>query len=163
MVTFAGVAPDLDGLGLIADLIVRDPDRPLHWWTQYHHVLCHNLLAATVTALVVLAVSHRPAWTAALALLSFHIHLLCDVLGSGGPEGESWTIPFFAPFSETPVWSWAGQWRLDSWQNLLITAGAIGLTLWLAAKRGYSPMSIVSPRLDGEVVTVLRRWFLKPT
>ena len=163
LVTLAGVAPDLDGLGLVADLFTNGPDRQLRWWTEFHHVLGHNIFAAAGMALIAFVLSRRRAWTTALVLLSFHLHLLCDVLGSGGPDGELWSVPYFAPFSETPVWSWTGQWRLDSWQNLLITAGAIGMTLWLAAKHGYSPVSIISLRWDGEIVAALRRWFRTET
>ena len=43
LVTIAGVAPDIDALGLIAELASRNSENPLNWWSNYHHVLCHNL------------------------------------------------------------------------------------------------------------------------
>ncbi|HTH48384.1 MAG TPA: metal-dependent hydrolase [Candidatus Limnocylindria bacterium] len=163
LITLAGVAPDVDGLGIIADIFTDDPSRPLRKWAEFHHVLGHNVFAAAGVALIVLAISQRRARTTALALVSFHLHLLCDVLGSGGPNGEGWDIAYFEPLSHAPVWSWAGQWRLDGWQNLLITAAAIGATLWLAAKRGFSPVSIFSERWDERVAAVLRGWCSRPT
>lgn len=122
-------------------------------------MLGHNVFAAAGVALIVLLLSQRRAWTTALALVSFHLHLLCDVLGSGGPNGEAWDLTYFGPWMRTPIWSWSGQWRLDGWQNLLITATAIGATLWLAVKRGFSPVSIFSEHWDEKVVAVLRGWF----
>lgn len=159
LVTLAGVAPDLDGLSLIADFFAHDPSRPFRWWTEYHHVLGHNIFAAAGVALIVLASCQQRVRTTVLALVSFHLHLLCDVLGSGGPNGEVWDIAYLSPVMRTPVWSWSGQWRLDGWQNLLVTAVAIGATLWLALWRGFSPVSLFSERWDEKVVAVLRRWF----
>jgi len=42
-VAVAGMIPDLDGLGLIAELATRHAVHPLTWWSDYHHVLGHNL------------------------------------------------------------------------------------------------------------------------
>lgn len=40
-----GLAPDLDGLGVLPELATRAAARPMLWWSEYHHVLAHNLLA----------------------------------------------------------------------------------------------------------------------
>jgi len=42
-VTLAGVAPDLDGLGAIPEILTRHWAHPLDWFSEYHHVLGHNL------------------------------------------------------------------------------------------------------------------------
>lgn len=161
IVTLAGIAPDVDGLGIIADFFWPDPATPHRWWIDFHHVLAHNALAALLVSLVALAIGRRRWITAALAAVSFHLHLLCDLLGSGGPDGELWGIRYFWPWAATPFWTWSHQWRLDSWQNLLITLIAIIATGWLAIRRGYSPVGLFHPGLDQKVVATLRRWRLR--
>jgi hypothetical protein len=39
LVTLAGVVPDIDGLGVVAEILTRDRAQPLLWWSEYHHVL----------------------------------------------------------------------------------------------------------------------------
>ena len=51
----------------------------------------------------------------------------------------------------------AGQWALNSWPNMLITAILIALACILAIKRGYSPVEIFSRKADVAVVNTLRR------
>ena len=60
-----------------------------------------------------------------LSLLSFHLHLALDLLGSGGPDGSSWPIPYLAPFSLREL-AFHGQWGLASWQNVTITVALLG-------------------------------------
>ena len=43
LVTVAGVIPDLDGLGIVAEVATRNSNHPLTWWSDYHHVLGHNI------------------------------------------------------------------------------------------------------------------------
>ena len=59
LVTLAGVLPDVDGLGLVAELLTRDGPHPLLWWSAYHHALSHNLGFALVVAAVVACLAHR--------------------------------------------------------------------------------------------------------
>ena len=93
LVTIAGVIPDLDGVGIVAEVLTRDSAHPLNWFSEYHHLLGHNLgfaLLVTVTALLLT----KKSWpTAALVCLSFHLHLLCDIAGARGPDGHQWPIP----------------------------------------------------------------------
>jgi inner membrane protein len=117
IVTLAGVAPDFDGIGIVAEVLTRKTQHPLHWWSDYHHVLGHNVLvAAVVTGIAALLASSRR-YTALLACLAFHLHLLCDVLGSRGPDGYQWPIPYLLPFSSSIQWTWHGQWALNAWPN----------------------------------------------
>jgi predicted amidophosphoribosyltransferase len=55
--------------------------------------------------------------------------------------------------------TWHGQWQLDAWPNVLITIVLLGLTLWLAWRRGFSPLEMISSKLDRGLVTALRRRF----
>ena len=94
-----------------------------------------------------------------LAFLSFHVHLFEDVLGSRGPEGYQWPIPYLAPFSSSLQLVWRGQWGLNAWPNVVITIALLFITLWLAWRRGSSPLEMVSAGADAALVATLRRRF----
>ena len=159
VVSLAGVAPDLDGLGAIPEILTRHSAHPLNWFSEYHHLLGHNLgFGLAVTGASFLLARQR--WkTAALAFVTFHLHLLCDVMGARGPEGEQWPIPYLLPFSRAWQWTWQGQWSLNGWQNFAITGAALGLMFYLAWSRGYSPLEMVSLRADGAFVGALQKRF----
>lgn len=160
LVTLAGVAPDLDGLGIVPELLTRTSRHPLLWFSEYHHVLGHNLGFALVVGFVAWILSRRKRWmTTILAALSFHLHLFCDLIGARGPEGEQWAIPYLAPFSQRWQLAWHGQWALNAWPNFVITGAALIITFYLAWLRGYSPLEMVSPRTDAAFVATLRSRF----
>ena len=177
-VVCAGLAPDLDGLGIIPELLTRNSSHPLLWFSQYHHAL-HTLafgLLITLAAWLYCSSplflstpetqqpqepSHR--WTAALlAFLSFHLHLFCDLIGSRGPDGYSWPIPYLAPFSSRLQLTWHGQWALNGWQNILITCALLAATLWIARTNASSPLELFSPAGNRLFVSTLRRRFPAP-
>ena len=97
IVTLACVVPDVDGLGIISELLTRNTSHPLLWFTLYHHAL-HTLAFAMVCAILAFGLAVERWKTAALALVSFHIHLFEDVIGSRGPDGYQWPMPYLAPF-----------------------------------------------------------------
>jgi membrane-bound metal-dependent hydrolase YbcI (DUF457 family) len=119
----------------------------------------HNLAFAVAIALLAFALSEEKWKTALLSFAGFHLHLLEDLLGSRGPDGEQWPIPYLAPFSSALSLSWRGQWYLNAWPNFLITLALLAVTLYLAWARGYSPVEMVSERADREFVAALRRRF----
>jgi inner membrane protein len=160
LVTLACVAPDVDGLGIIPELLTRNSAHPLLWFSLYHHSL-HNLAFAVVIAAVAFALAAQKWKTGLLALLSFHIHLFEDVLGSRGPEGYQWPIPYLAPFSSSLQLVWRGQWGLNAWPNIVITIVLLVVTLWLAWRRGFSPLEMVSAKADRALVETLRRRYPK--
>jgi hypothetical protein len=94
-----------------------------------------------------------------LASLTFHLHLLCDVVGARGPDGYQWPIPYLLPFSSSVQWTWHGQWALNAWQNMLITVAALIATFILAHRRGYSPLEMISAKVDRIVVQAIRNRF----
>lgn len=51
-ITLAGVAPDLDGLGLVAEALTRGSRHELLWWSNYHHTALHNITFALAVAAV---------------------------------------------------------------------------------------------------------------
>ena len=76
------------------------------FYAQYHHYLLHGALGGIlIAALMACFARHR--WRVALlALLVFHLHLLCDFVGSRGPAPEDlWPIFYFGPFDKDPCGS----------------------------------------------------------
>jgi inner membrane protein len=156
LVTLACVVPDVDGLGIIPELLTRNSPHPLLWFSLYHHSL-HTLAFAVAIAALAFTLAVKKWKTSVLALLSFHIHLIEDVLGSRGPEGYQWPIPYLAPFSSSLLFVWRGQWGLNAWPNILLTIILWLIVLWLAWRRGFSPLEMVSAKADRALVEVLRR------
>lgn len=148
LVTVAGIAPDIDGLTLLAGEEA---------YGRWHHVIAHGFVAALVTGVLVFALARERLKAAALGLVSFHLHILCDLAGSG----PGWPIHYYWPASMRQ-WMWDGQWNLASWQNsvigMSITLLALGCALWLRR----TPVEIFSLRADAQVVAALRKRFARP-
>src|SRR5712691_7605597 len=85
LVTLASVAPDADGLGIIAELLTRNSSHPLLWFSRYHHSL-HTLVFALVIAAVSFGLAKQKWKTGLLALLSFHLHPLRRLPGLARPR-----------------------------------------------------------------------------
>lgn len=159
LICFAGVAPDLDGLGLIAEMATANAPRTLAWYSNYHHVLGHNLAFALIITLLAASLARRRALTATLAFAAFHLHLLGDLAGSRGADGYQWPIPYLWPFSNAWQLSWQGQWMLGAWQNTALTIALVMVTIYLAWRLGYSPAGIFSEKADRVFVQTLRARF----
>jgi inner membrane protein len=186
LVVAAAVAPDIDGLGIVPELLTRNTSHPLLWFSEYHHSL-HTLafaLLCTVAAYIIagpmasgsfsdftfspdirkprpsnrLTPSH-PGFTALLVFISFHLHLLCDLIGARGPDGDQWPIPYLKPFSNAIQLTWHGQWALNAWQNFAITGALLAATLWIAQKYGSSPVELVSERGNATFVQAIQKRF----
>jgi inner membrane protein len=163
LVTWASVVPDVDGLGLVADLLTRHTAHPLSWWGDYHHVVGHNVGFAVGVGVLAALLAKDKRKTTLLVLLSFHLHLVADLMGARGPDGDQWPIPYLLPFSNRWQWTWSGQWALNAWPNFVITALLMTLALWLAWKRAYSPLELFSAKADGAFVGAIRNRFpVKP-
>lgn len=162
LVAVAGIIPDVDGLGIVADLLTRNSANPLNWWGTYHHIIGHNLGFALVVTLSTFLLSARRWTVASLALFTFHLHLLGDLVGARGPEGYQWPIPYLLPFSDSWQLAWQGQWALHAWPNFLITGVTLALTFYFAWGRGYSPLEAISVKADRAFVQALRQRFGDP-
>jgi len=158
-VTLAGVVPDLDGLGIVAELLTRNSDHPLTWWSDYHHVLGHNLTLCMLTCVVACLLVKDRFKTGVLVGLSFHLHLLGDIVGARGPDGDQWPIPYFWPFNRTIEFTWDHQLALNAWPNMLITALLIIWALKTAWSLGISPLEMISTKANGVLVATLRKRF----
>ncbi|MBF0609689.1 MAG: metal-dependent hydrolase [Magnetococcales bacterium] len=159
-ITLAGIFPDVDGFGQLIWLATGDWADYDKWYIGFHHKFGHNFLTGLL--LMVLAwhmAKHAKLLTALLTGISFHLHLLCDILGSRGTDPlDLWPIFYLWPLSENP-WQWAGQWPLLSWQNYAITLLCLATIIHLGRNRGYTFLEMVAPKTDLEVVQVFRKWF----
>jgi hypothetical protein len=122
---------------------------------RWHHVLTHGLVFAVITG-AACAFLARERWRVALlAFVAFHLHIACDLLGSG----VEWTISYFYPFSGWQLATPYG-WPLVSWQNFAITAALIVVCAAVGVWRGYTVTEAFLPaRVDREVVYALRQRF----
>ena len=150
----------MDGLGLAVDLAPRGTANETNWWGESHHTLGHNLLFSVVAAIFALLLAQKNRLLACgLVVAVVHLHLQGDIAGGLGPDGYQWPIPYLWPFSAQPQRTWAGQWELNAWPNMVITAVCIVATLYLAWLRGFSPVEMMSTRWDTNVINALRHRF----
>jgi inner membrane protein len=149
LVLAAGLAPDLDALSLLGGIAA---------YQKWHHLLFHNVVGAAVTTMACAALARSRFTVLVLSTVAFHLHLFLDLLGSGGPDGSIWSIPYLAPFSSR-AFSWSGQWPLGSLQNVTLT-GLLVLMNWaVAVRRDRTIVQAFSPRTDARVVEILKRWW----
>jgi hypothetical protein len=205
LVVAAAVVPDIDGLGIIPELLTRNTSHPLLWFSEYHHSL-HTLAFALVCTLAAYLISgplatsgsfsdfifgafikgrrrtallsdfalgpairgpqapnrrssSHPGLTAFLVFISFHLHLLCDLIGARGPDGDQWPIPYLKPFSNAVQLTWHGQWALNAWQNFVITGLFLVATFWIAWRYAASPLELVSQPANQALARTLRQRF----
>ncbi|MBQ4877916.1 metal-dependent hydrolase [Pseudoalteromonas luteoviolacea] len=155
LASLSGVAPDLDGIGVVVDLIFAKTNL----YGKYHHVLGHNLLAALLIASICafLAKSHKVSmWC--LSFICFHLHIICDVLGSKGPDGFQWPIQYLYPFSTDFTLTWPGQWELNAWQNQLITVLLMLVCVYISATKKISFFEIFGRRINAEVFNMYEKY-----
>jgi hypothetical protein len=142
LVTLAGVIPDVDGLTLLAG---EDA------YGTWHHVLTHGALSAVLFSLALATFAVERRRVAFLSLGTFHLHLLCDLVGSG----PGWPLFYLWPFSRDEL-MWSGQWDLASWQNAIIGLLASLLVLWCAVPLGRTIVELFSVSADAKVVAAVR-------
>lgn len=162
LVVGASVAPDLDAVVLVGDLAQGRPLDQCELYATYHHVMGHNILFAVLAAIVCVLFARRKVPVGGLALIAVHFHFLCDIVGSRGPGGSQWEVPYPLPFLK--AWSVAAswQWALNAWPNILFTVLLLAVTLCVAWSRGYSPVGLFSQRADQALVSTLRKRFGNP-
>jgi hypothetical protein len=160
LVALAGVAPDLDGLGIVVDWAKGAfTTGKFYYYPTYHHWLLHGLPAAVGCSILMAALARRHWRVLWLSFLTFHLHLLCDLAGSRGPDKmDRWPIFYLGPLSQHPMWIWKYQWPLDGWQNRVIFVGLFVWCLWLAVKIGDSFVGVINRRCDQVFVGVLQKW-----
>jgi len=143
LVTWAGVLPDLDALSLLGGAGA---------YSEYHHVLAHNLLAGVVVTAAAAALARQRVKVLVLSFLAFHVHLICDLLGSG----RDWPVVYLYPFTRHEFSTPYG-WPLASPQNAFVWIVAVALTVGIGITRGRTFAEAFLPaRGDAAVVKALR-------
>lgn len=124
LVVAAGVLPDLDGAGIVWSE---------HAYLAAHRAVGHGLLFALLLLAVAALRADAPWPAATLALASFHLHLLLDVVGTGGLP-----VRYFWPLSDRG-WTYDGHWALASWPNAVVMALTLIAVLAVAWRRRRAP------------------------
>jgi membrane-bound metal-dependent hydrolase YbcI (DUF457 family) len=107
LIVLAGTVLDRDGAGIV--------------WSQAaylsaHRAAGHSLVFCLLLLAITLVLADAPWSTATLVVVSFHLHLLLDLVGTGGLP-----IRYLWPLSDRG-WSYSGHWVLASWQNGVVMA-----------------------------------------
>lgn len=158
IVTYAGLSPDLDGIGLIADKLTGETT----YYEQFHHYIGHCGVAALIVPLIAMYFAKiEKLRVLFLSFFVFHVHILCDIVGSKGSDGYQWPIYYLYPFDASFELTWSGQWELNAWQNSVIMATSLGACLYIAAKRRYSFMEVFGKRFDKEVFKMYSKYISK--
>ncbi|MGO8752092.1 MAG: metal-dependent hydrolase [Thermoguttaceae bacterium] len=160
LIAWAGVAPDLDGLGALVDGVNGIVGRQTFLYGTYHHFLLHGLFAALALPTVFCIWAHHRVRVFVWGFAAVHLHMLCDLVGSRGPDPEDiWPIPYLAPFSRLLTFEWSHQWPLNAWPNFVFTILLIGYVFVTAVRRGHSPLQLFSCRANEVFVNTARaRW-----
>jgi membrane-bound metal-dependent hydrolase YbcI (DUF457 family) len=157
LISWAGVAPDLDGLGLIPDFVNRHAGMPSHYYAEYHHFVLHGLLGALLIPATLCGLAR---WRLAVFIGGFamvHLHLLADLLGSRGSDLQRlWPINYLGPFTMQGTVLWPGQWPLNGWPNIMLTLLLLAYSMWRAAKGARSPAILFGRRVNDACVRALR-------
>jgi inner membrane protein len=148
LVTWAGVIPDLDALSILGGPAA---------YSEYHHLLAHGVVAAVVVTVACAALARQRLKVLLFSLLAFHVHLICDLLGSG----RDWAIVYFYPFSRHEYMTPYG-WPLASPQNAVVWLVAVAITVWIGVTRGRTFAEAFLPaRADAAIVKALREIFAR--
>lgn len=158
----AAVAPDLDGLGILAELPTRNSSSPMFWWSEYHHLLFHNLLFTVLLALAAAMFNRRRGLLGFAVFASVNLHYLCDLAGSRGPAGYQWPLFYLWPFSDQLALTVRWQWQLNAWPNVALSLVLLAYTFWLARRQATSPLELISRSANNQFVGALRRRFPRP-
>lgn len=165
-VALAGLLPDLDSLGVIFDLANRWLGRPpTDYYASLHHWLLHGAAGALVVAGALCWRAKERGKVFLLAIVAFHLHLLCDIVGSRGPDPSEgiWPVYYLGPFSsQRGVILWQDQWLLNGWQNVSLTVALLLWVFYLAWRYDRSPLQPWAERAHRALVSTLRNRFGYP-
>jgi inner membrane protein len=139
----AATASDLDGLPIVYSVDA---------YQRVHHTFGHNVYFAVAVGLIAAAWARPAIGTFVLCAALVHLHLFLDYWGSG----PDWHIHYLWP---SYAWTWRNPraWELYSWQNLTAFFALLAWTVAIAGRAGRTPLELLMPRLDRELVDGLRR------
>ena len=157
IVSLVGLIPDLDGFGYFIDKINLYYGKSSYFYSEYHHVILHGILPALLISVFAMLLSKSKKFSIFfVSLFVYHLHLLCDLIGSGGSGNNIWPIIYFYPFNKTEL-SISWQWLLNGWQNLTIAGILIIISIYLSSKIKHSPIGVVSIYLDKEMFNIFKK------
>ena len=157
LIALSGIAPDLDGVGLLIDPVARQFGQFTNYWGLLHHQL-HNIgfcVLLTIVGFVMAKVEKLK--VAVFVFAIFHLYLLCDLIGSRGPDGYQWPIPYLLPFTNKVQLTWQHQWELNAWPNILIGVVLVGIMIVIARVKERSPFEMVSKKVDTTFINIVKR------
>jgi hypothetical protein len=140
----AAAAADVDGFSLLFG-------QSAYW--KYHHVIGHNLPFGLALCTALALISGARAWIFLLYLALFHLHLIMDFFGSG----PGWPIRYLWPFAAWSPDNRRWSWEFYSWQNITTAAVLVVWTIVIAVRAGRTPLEVLMPRLDRQLVDWLRK------
>lgn len=158
LVAISGVAPDIDGLGIIADKLTGSTN----YYFQYHHYIGHSVFAALFIS--VIATIFAKSQKVTVFLLSFfvvHAHILFDVIGSKGPDGYHWPVYYFYPLNAEYGMTWSGQWELNAWQNDVTMLLLLLACLYYAITKKITFLEVFSAKLNEKAFKMYSKYFAK--
>ena len=157
LLTVSGVAADFDGAGLLIDIAAPIFGQHTNFWFAYHH-RGHSIWGALlVCAAVGIAAKTNKLKLAFTAIFLFHLHILCDLIGSKGPDGYQWPIAYFYPVYPDLLLTVSWQWVLNSWQNILFSILLIFFVVKKSLAINTSPFEIVSIKLDQTFIKMIKK------
>ncbi len=161
-ITLSGMVPDVDGAGYIFDKLVTNLGYQTHYYEAYHHILGHNIFSAFAVSIVFACICGKRLAVFFLSLLTFNLHILCDIAGARGPDGDQWPISYWYPLRPDIQLSWSGQWELSSWINSAVGVSFFIFALIIARYRHVTFFELFSKRVEQEVRKVAtQRGFFK--
>lgn len=156
IVTIAGVAPDLDGIGIVSDKILGTTD----FYIKYHHYLGHSFFSALFIATIASLISKTQKITVwFLSFVVVHVHIICDVIGSKGPDGYHWPIYYLYPINSKLGLTWQHQWELNAWQNKLIIGIMLIICVYYANKKRITFFEVFSKSLEETAFNMYKKTF----
>jgi hypothetical protein len=161
-ITLSGLIPDLDGIGYIVDKTAMLYGRHTGYYEQFHHIYGHNILAGLIMTISFALICGKRLSVFLLSFLAFNLHIICDIAGARGPDGDQWPISYFYPFFPDIQLIWSGQWQLSSWINSAIGIGFFMFALILARYRHVTFFELFSLRFEKLVYNMaVQRGFFK--
>ena len=158
IVALSGVAPDADGFGIIWDKLTGTTD----FYFRFHHYLGHSLLTSVVLAVFATLLAKTQKVTVfVLTVVVVHLHIICDIIGSKGPDGYQWPIYYLYPFSSEFSLTWSYQWELNAWQNHVIMLVLFSCCFYYVVTKHFSFIEVFSSKLDQAAFSMYRKYFQK--
>lgn len=156
--TWLSIAPDVDGFGAPMEILSKGK---IPLFSLLHHTFGHTLWTALILMGVAYFWCHKNKKCALFAGFLVHFHFLCDLLGSKGPDGSIWGIPYLLPLSTWEL-AWENQWALNAPQNIFLTLIALAFMFYTAWRYGNSMVELFSKKGNDLFVQTLRLRFGSP-